>query len=131
MSGCSIFISISNDVVLVTTMGGAEAYHHHSLQFGAHATRIFPSHRRRGAFTPGRDAPVLFGQIRGVGTAGFEFEHRSAELGFAEEEEAGVAGRVGLAVVGRLGGDVGEVDALAEGVAVHWCFGRGDAETLG
>ena len=82
-------------------------YHYHPLQICVYATRIFPSHGRRGAFAPRCDASELFGYFRGVGTPDFELEHRFPELDFAEEEEAGVIGGVGLAVVGRFGGDVG------------------------
>lgn len=81
-------------------MAERKIYHNHPLQIRVHATGIFPSHGHRGTFAPRGDASVLFGQLRGVGTADFEFEHRSAELDFAEEEEAGVVGDVGLAVVG-------------------------------
>ena len=65
-----------------------------------HATCVLPSHGCRGAFTPRRDAAALFRQLGGVRAADFELEHWIAELGFAEEEEARVAGGVGLAVVG-------------------------------
>lgn len=75
-------------------------HHHHALQIRIHTSGIFPPHRSCGAFTPRGDASVLLGQLGGVGTADFEFEHRVAEFDFAEEQEARVAGGVGLAVVG-------------------------------
>ena len=75
-------------------------YHHHPLQSRVHTTRVFPPHRRGGAFPPCGDASVLFGQLGGIGAADFELEHRFAELDFTEEEEARVGGGVGLAVVG-------------------------------
>ena len=65
-----------------------------------HAARVLPSRGCRGAFTPRRDAAALFRQLGSVRAADFELEHRVAELGFAEEEEARVARDVGLAVVG-------------------------------
>ena len=65
-----------------------------------HAARILPSPRDRSALSPSGDASVLFRQLRGVRTADVEFEHRLAEFDLAEEKEAGVAGGVGLAVVG-------------------------------
>lgn len=79
---------------------GPNAYHHHSGQVCIHAARVLLSPRRRGALAPRRDVSVLFGQLRGVRTTGFELEHRFAEFDFAEEEEAGVAGSLRLAVVG-------------------------------
>ena len=120
-----------------------------------HATRVFPPRRSGSAFAPRGDASVLFGQLRRVRAADFQLEHRFAELGFAEEKEARVAGGVGLAVVGGFGGDVGlwgwlevgsralssfgwkgfedgtyQIDTLTERVAIHWSFWRGNTETL-
>lgn len=84
-----------------TTKTGRRAYthHHDPFQPRMHAARVFPSRGCRGAFTPRRDAAALFRQIGGVGAADFELEHWVAEFSFAEEEEAGVARGVGLAVV--------------------------------
>ena len=81
-------------------MGGRDVYHYYPFQIRAHAARIFPSHGRCGTSTPCGDASMLFGQLCGVGTPDLEFEHRFAELDFAEEKEAGVVGDLGLAVVG-------------------------------
>ena len=83
-----------------TKRGRRECTHHHdALQTRMHAARVLPSHGCRGAFTPRRDAAALFRQLGGVGAADFKLEHWVAELGFAEEEESGIAGGVGLAVV--------------------------------
>ena len=60
-----------------------------------------------------------------------ELEHGLAELCLAQEQQARVAGVVGRAVACRLRGDVGEVDALAEHVAIDGRLGRGDAQALG
>lgn len=77
-----------------------DTYHQHPLQVRIHTPRVLPPPRDRGALSPSRDASVLFRQVGGVRAAEFEFEHRRAEFDLAEEEEAGVAGGVGLAVVG-------------------------------
>ena len=84
---------------------------------------IFPSGGYGGAFAPRGDVSVLFGQLRGVGAADFEFEHWFAEFDFAEEKEAGVAGGLGLAIVGGLGGNVrlGRGALVLAGIATGFC----------
>ena len=84
-----------------------DTYHQDPLQVRMHTAGVLPILRDRSALSPSGDATVLFCHFGGIDLADFEFEHGLAEFGFAEEEEAGVAGGVGQAVVGRLGGDVG------------------------
>lgn len=88
-------------------MDGANTYHHHACQVPIDTFRVLPTLRYSGTFAPSSDVAMLFSQLSGIETAGFKLKHRFAEFDFAEEEEACVAGRVGLAVVGGFGGDIG------------------------
>ena len=126
-------------------------YHCHSSQVCIHATCVFPSHRNSSALTKRGDAPVLLSHLRCIRTTDGKSEHRSAQFGFAEEKEAGVAGGVGLAVVGGFGGDIGlwwhqrwhcmatnwikqsayQIDTFSKCISIHWSLWRGNTKTLG
>mmetsp|Transcript_18232 Transcript_18232/g.45718 ORF Transcript_18232/g.45718 Transcript_18232/m.45718 type:complete len:610 (-) Transcript_18232:269-2098(-) len=73
--------------------------------------------------------PRLAARGRGL-VLGGEPLVRAAEAHLREEQHARGGLLVGEAVVGRLGGAVGEVDALAEHVAGGGRLGRRDAQTL-
>ena len=74
---------------------------------------------------------MLPGLLLGVGVARRDLVHGFAEFGLAQEEQAGAAAHAGHAVLRRLAGDVGHVDAFAKGVAVQRRFRGRDAEALG
>lgn len=111
--GLSLAISI---YPVLSYVAGAKTYHHHACQVRVDALRVLPTHGRGSTLSPSSDASLLFGQLRSIRTADFEFEHRFAKFDFAEEEEACVTGGVRLAVVGGFGGDVGlEISGVSMG----------------
>lgn len=69
---------------------------------------------------------MLPGHVVAVG----KLEHGIAQLGVTQQQKTHVGAVVGTAVVGGFAGHVGEVDTLAEHVAVDGGFGGCDAETL-
>ena len=106
-------------------------YHLNALQRGIDTTRVFPSRRDHPAHAERRQFILIPRDGSSIIIGLLELEHGLTELGLTEEEKAGVAAGGGPAVLRALGGDVGEVDALAEHVAGDGGFGGSDAEALG
>lgn len=102
----------------------------HPLQTLMNSLPIHPPLRRRPAHSKRRIRTVLLRLLLRMRVPGRDLIHRLPELRFDEEQQTGPAAHGGLAVLGRFAGHVGEVDALAEGVAVDGGFGRGDTEAL-
>ena len=102
----------------------------HPLQVLIHNTRILPSTGYTNTLpkcgNTARRNRMLPGHIVAVG----KFEHGIAQLGVTQQQKTHVGAVVGAAVVGGFTGHVGEVDALAEHVAVDGRFGGCDAEAL-
>lgn len=85
--------------------------------------RVRPPLRRRPTDPERCDGAVLLGLLLSPRVPRRDLVHGFAELGLAEEEEARPAGHARGAVLRRLAGDVGEVDALwRRGWGVSWFF---------
>lgn len=94
------------------------------------ARSIFPSLRPRAAFPPRRKHFILLGGIARIARGIYEFLHRPAEFGLAEQKQSRIARSIGATVERRLGRNVGQIYAFAEHVTIHWRFGRSNAKAL-
>ena len=105
-------------------------YHRDSFQALVHTSSVLPGLRYRAPHTHGGDAIVLLRFLLRVRVARRYLVHGPGQLHFTQQQEADVAGHAWVAVIGRLGRDVSQVDALAECVAVYGSLRRSDAQAL-
>lgn len=131
---CCLVVSRRAVLILVYWQGissGKRSHHFHALQSRVHTAGILPLAVSQLSHSLGRNAVVLLGLFCGIGVSGVDLVHGVAQLCLDEQQQANASAHGGRAVVGRLGGEVGEVDAFAKGIAVGGGLWRSNPQSLG